>query len=103
VILDGDGVEWCEQAVERPVDLVGFVVKNEVGEWEVEFGWEVGGEGGGDFAEQTLWVGAERSRGVQKLSPIEIRHVSSGNVDGSYSNTTAVGTSGRGDASFVPE
>jgi len=42
-------------------------------------------------------------RGVQKLSPIEIRHVSSGNVDGGYSSTTAVGTSGRGDASFLPE
>ena len=51
VMLDGDAVEWGEQAVERPVDLVGLVAGGELGEQEVELGRELGCERGGDFPE----------------------------------------------------
>jgi hypothetical protein len=51
VILDGDAVEWREQSVERPLDLVGLVADDALGERDVELGREFGGEGCGDFAE----------------------------------------------------
>ena len=51
VVFDGDAVEWGEQSVERPVDLVGLVADDELGEREVEVGWELGRERVGDFPE----------------------------------------------------
>ena len=51
VILNGRGAEWCEQSVQGPVDLVGLVVDDELGEREVEFGWEFEGERGGEVPE----------------------------------------------------
>ena len=51
VMLDGDAVEWGEQAVERPVDLVGLVADDELGERDVEFGRKFGRERGGDLLE----------------------------------------------------
>jgi len=50
-MLDGDAVEWGEQAVERPVDLVGLVADDELGERDVEFGRKFGRERGGDLLE----------------------------------------------------
>ena len=50
-MLDRDAVEWAEQAVERPVDLVGLVVDDGLGKREVELGRELGRERGGDFPE----------------------------------------------------
>ncbi len=50
-VLGGNAVERREQAEERPVDLVGLVLDDELGEREVELGWELGGERGGDLAE----------------------------------------------------
>jgi hypothetical protein len=49
VSLGGDAVEWREQAEQRPVDLVGLVAADELGERKVELGREFGGERGGDF------------------------------------------------------
>jgi hypothetical protein len=51
VILDGDAVEWGEQCVQRPVDLVGFVVGDELSEREIELGRELRRERGSDFPE----------------------------------------------------
>lgn len=51
VILDGDAMEWGEQSVQRPVDFVGLVVDDKLGEREVEFSWQFGRERGGEFPE----------------------------------------------------
>ncbi len=59
--VDEDPVERGEQPAERPVDLVPLVVDDETGERGIELDWQFRAERGGEFAEQALRVGAERS------------------------------------------